>query len=79
MFSSFIKITLVAILLVGLSWIFIFSKDQKNLYYLSPIPDYLTLGKNNQVKFLDLWLPFFDKPQVQGAEDLSLTAKSFNT
>lgn len=76
MISNLLKILLVLFLVAGLSWIFIFSKNKIDSSYTSPVPDFLTLGKNNQVKLLDLWLPFFDKQEVQGAEDFALTAQS---
>src|SRR5574342_745986 len=84
MLAGFVKFIFIVFLLTGFFWIFIHLKNQESSsYYLSPVPDYLTLGKNNQVTLLDLWLPFFDKPEVQGIDTLAstpiksgLTAKS---
>jgi len=43
---------------------------------LSPIPDFLTVKKNDQVKLLDLWLPFIQQTYGSGSEQPELTAKS---
>jgi serine-type D-Ala-D-Ala carboxypeptidase (penicillin-binding protein 5/6) len=49
-----------------------FPDSYKTLTYTSPLPDFLTLGKNNQVTGLDIWSPLFEtfastdkKPDVQ--------------
>jgi len=75
--SSFaIKIAIFLVLVLGFLEIFFIFRNTDNSTYLSPLPDYLTLGKNNQVTMLDLWFPFFDKPEVQGVDTLATTAKS---
>jgi serine-type D-Ala-D-Ala carboxypeptidase (penicillin-binding protein 5/6) len=40
---------------------------------VSPVPEFLTLSKNNQVRFLDLWFPKFAKTdsRVLGSSDIS--------
>lgn len=43
---------------------------------ISPLPDFLTLSKNNQVKLLDLWTPFFEKSNASGFDIDELSAKS---
>lgn len=43
---------------------------------ISPLPDFLTLSKNNQVKLLDLWTPFFEKSNASGFDVDELSAKS---
>jgi D-alanyl-D-alanine carboxypeptidase (penicillin-binding protein 5/6) len=49
---------------------------QKESILFSPLPDFLTLSNNKQVKLLDLWLPFVGKPQSDKHELSALTAKS---
>lgn len=75
-------VLLLSVFLSFLLWFF-GGRWQKNVSYISPLPDFLTLGKNRQATFLDLWFPFLDQPplgsgQVYGSGyDLSeLTAKS---
>jgi serine-type D-Ala-D-Ala carboxypeptidase (penicillin-binding protein 5/6) len=43
---------------------------------VSPLPDFLTLSKNNQVRFLDLWFPVFANASDKGNEVPNLSAKS---
>ena len=43
---------------------------------VSPLPDFLTLSKNSQVKLLDLWSPIVGKSQSGELDLSSLTAKS---
>lgn len=75
----------VLLLSVGLSLLFGFFAMRwgKNNSYISPLPDFLTLGKNKQATLLDLWFPFLaqssmEQGQVLGSRfDLQeLTAKS---
>lgn len=42
----------------------------------SPLPDFLTLSKNNQVTLLDLWLPLVPKTLGSGYDVPALTAQS---
>jgi D-alanyl-D-alanine carboxypeptidase (penicillin-binding protein 5/6) len=44
--------------------------------YISPLPDFLTLDKNKQATFLDLWLPFIAKASGNDSQLNELTAKS---
>lgn len=51
--------------------------DEKELQVLSsPLPEFLMLSQNKQVKFLDLWLPFIGQSQRNEFDPSSLTAKS---
>ncbi len=43
---------------------------------ISPLPDFLTLSKNNQVRFLDLWLPAFAQDKEDIIDNNDITAKS---
>jgi D-alanyl-D-alanine carboxypeptidase (penicillin-binding protein 5/6) len=52
-----------------------YGKETKQLSYISPVPDFLTLAKNNQVKGLDFWLPFIQQTHASGTLE-NLTAKS---
>lgn len=54
---------------LGMRW-------QKEISYVSPLPDFLTLGKNNQATFLDLWFPFLSQARGSGYDLSGLTAKS---
>jgi D-alanyl-D-alanine carboxypeptidase len=54
-----------------------------NISYISPLPDFLTLGKNRQVTFLDLWFPFLAQSSLEsgqaygsGFDAAELTARS---
>ena len=44
--------------------------------FISPLPDFLTLDKNKQVTFLDLWLPFLANASENDSQLNELTAKS---
>ncbi len=48
--------------------------DEKT--FISPLPDFLTLDKNKQVTFLDLWLPFLANASGGDSQLNTLTAKS---
>lgn len=58
-----------------MSWHFTAAKD-KEVTSISPIPDFLTLKQNDQVRLLDLWLPFVQETYGSGFDDQSLTSKS---
>ncbi|HWY79910.1 MAG TPA: D-alanyl-D-alanine carboxypeptidase family protein [Candidatus Sulfotelmatobacter sp.] len=64
-----------ALLVVGL-WYFY----RENLFHSplvnSPIPDFLMLSKNNQVKLLDLWSPVVQQIQGSSGDLPDLTAQS---
>lgn len=73
----------VLLLSVFLSLIFGFFgvHRKKDISYISPLPDFLTLGKNKQATFLDLWFPFLTQTQSgqvygSGFHAQELTAKS---
>lgn len=44
--------------------------------YASPLPDFLTLSKNSQVRLLDLWFPAVEKTHASSFDPNQLTAKS---
>lgn len=50
--------------------------DTKKIIALSPVPDFLTISKNKQVRLLDLWLPFIQKTEGSGFEAPDISAKS---
>jgi len=50
-------------------------KNQENNSYISPLPDFLVLDKNNQVTFLDLWFPFMANAYGKGTDIPEMTAK----
>jgi len=43
---------------------------------LSPIPDFLMVSKNNQVRLLDLWSPVVEKMQIHEGDLAEMTAQS---
>jgi serine-type D-Ala-D-Ala carboxypeptidase (penicillin-binding protein 5/6) len=47
------------VLFTVLYW-FILQPNQFAIHYISPLPDFLTLGKNKQVTLLDLWSPIIE-------------------
>lgn len=49
---------------------------KNDISYISPLPDFLTLGKNRQATFLDLWFPFLAQIYGSGYDLPELTAKS---
>lgn len=56
----------------GVLWYFIVYENEGR-DSVSPLPEFLTLSKNNQVKFLDLWFPKFSNVDkaVLGTNDIS--------
>ena len=74
--AYFTVIILLSLTVSGFLWI-ILAYDSQGEQSISPLPDFLTLSKNNQVRFLDLWFPQFtnsDTTAVLGTNDI--TAKS---
>lgn len=74
--ATYFTITLLLSLTVcGFLWLYM-TYQGRDKASISPLPDFLTLSKNNQVRFLDLWFPVFSpsEPAVLGASDI--TAKS---
>jgi D-alanyl-D-alanine carboxypeptidase (penicillin-binding protein 5/6) len=54
-----------------------FGSQEKGIFhYLSPIPDFLTLSKNSQVRLLDLWFPSTEDAYGSGFDISNLTAHS---
>ncbi len=75
-FLYFISITLLSL---GFTFLFLRVDDSQRtdaVLINSPLPDYLTLHKNKQVRLLDLWLPFIEKTYGSDFDTMSLTAKS---
>jgi D-alanyl-D-alanine carboxypeptidase len=70
-----IAVAIFTILINIFLYIFIHQKHLKN-FFESPIPDFLTLSSNSQVKLLDFWLPIIEK--TEGSENgvPDFTAKS---
>lgn len=71
LFSSVLLLTSIISLLL---WYFIPDGLQEKLSFASPLPDYLTLTHNQQVRVLDLWLP--NLPQTQAAASDQYTAQA---
>lgn len=75
----FLVFILSSILITGLVFLgyFIFiPRGNDRSQYLSPIPDFLTLGINKQVTILDFWTPFIEELQGNSTRVSDYTAKS---
>lgn len=71
--------TVVIFLSLGFAGILYYSVDidgKRDGDSVSPLPDFLTLSKNNQVRFLDLWLPAFAQNKENVIDNNDITAKS---
>ncbi len=78
-FKKFIKyiskIIFFSVVFAFLAWLLI-GRNIENGSPLSPLPDFLTLSKNKQVRFLDLWFPALEKKDVAGFDTSFFTAES---
>lgn len=75
----FIYFTVVIFLSLGFAGILYYSIEidgKRDDDSVSPLPDFLTLSKNNQVRFLDLWLPAFAQNKENVINNNDITAKS---
>lgn len=61
-----------AIALVFLLWVYFFKDDNT---FISPIPSFLSLGKNTQVKLLSFWIPRIEGETISEASP-TINAKS---
>jgi len=68
-------VLLLSVMVSGLLWYF-FAFDASGEHSVSPLPDFLTLSKNNQVRLLDLWSPMVGRAEGSGFDANSLSAKS---
>jgi len=76
---SFFGYIFSVILITSLLLVFYFlvvPQNSNNQKYLSPLPDFLTLGFNKQATLLDLWSPFIEKIQGSEKDIPDYTAKS---
>lgn len=73
--SNFLTVLVVSTVISTTFLYFTFSDKQESMLF-SPIPDFLTLSNNKQVKLLDLWLPFLGTSENTTHELPMLTAKS---
>lgn len=63
-------------ILAGILW-FMLPKSERQNAAVSPVPAFLTLRENSQVRFMDLWTPIMQYIPGTGNDDVpSLTAKS---
>lgn len=75
-FISYFSLTLFLSLIASVSlWYFYNLKQNKNIF-VSPVPDFLSISKNNQVRLLDLWFPTVEKTEGSGFDPSDITAKS---
>ena len=74
---SFVSAIFILFLIFGAIWWVAWGSKaaDEDITVISPVPDFLSMDKNNQVRLLDLWLPFIQ--QSYGQFDLDdITAKS---
>ncbi len=74
-FGYFITVVLVTSLLIVFTFLVV-PQNSDSQKYLSPLPDFLTLGFNKQATLLDLWSPFIEKIQGKEKEIPDYTAKA---
>lgn len=60
----------------SISYLFFTRESDTSLPFFSPVPDFLTLSKNEQVKGLSIWLPFLEPAEANDEDVPTLTAKS---
>ncbi len=69
-------ITTTALVFTGVFWYYFATDAREDSYSVSPLPDFLTLSKNKQVRLLDLWFPAIEQTHGNGFNVSELTAKS---
>lgn len=74
-FAHFFLILFVSVIFAG-AFLYVTGSREQKITLSSPIPDFLTITNNKQVKILDLWLPFIQKIQGSGFDAPALTAQS---
>lgn len=70
---------IILVLSLGIStilWYYVELDERGSDSSVSPLPEFLTLSKNNQVRLLDLWLPAFANADSR-LESNEITAKSY--
>lgn len=68
-------LTISAVLTVAF-WLYLSPQQKQEYSLVSPVPDFLTISKNSQVRLLDLWTPFIEQTYGSGFDGSQLTAKS---
>jgi D-alanyl-D-alanine carboxypeptidase (penicillin-binding protein 5/6) len=71
----FVVLTISAVF-TGAYWFFLTPHEKQEFSLTSPLPDFLTMSKNQQVTLLDLWTPFIQQTYGSGFDASQLTAKS---
>ena len=69
-------IFILAIIVGGGMWKYARIEEENNKISVSPLPEFLTLSQNNQVRFLDLWFPVFASMNNDEDPLSNVTAKS---
>ncbi|HVF69446.1 MAG TPA: hypothetical protein VNA13_02670 [Xanthomonadales bacterium] len=75
-FINFIVVLILSLGFAGFLYYQVEVEGSKDDGSVSPLPEFLTLSKNNQVRFLDLWLPAFANKSVNSINNDDITAKS---
>lgn len=75
-FSYVFAVLSVTIIVSGILWFKFMPQTEKSFTLISPLPDFLTMTKNEQVTLLDLWMPFIQQTYGSGFDGSQLTAKS---
>lgn len=72
----FLLIIILGVIIGGLLLRYANIEDNGARISISPLPDFLTLSENNQVRFLDLWFPVFANTKSSKDSLDNITAKS---
>lgn len=75
-FSYVFTVLSITIIVLGVLWFKFNPYSEKSHTLVSPLPDFLTMSKNEQVTLLDLWMPFIQQTYGSGFDSSQLTAKS---
>ncbi len=71
-----LTVIFLSFLVSGFLWYGYEYENTNNDSSVSPVPDFLNLSKNNQVRLLDLWSPIIEKSEGAGFDVNDLSAKS---
>lgn len=69
-------IAMISLLFAGAFWYLFQPFGRSDQISISPLPDFLTLSRNSQVRLLDLWAPVIGKSYGDGSDVPAITAKS---
>ncbi len=73
---SYISIILPISFILAVGFWYYLAPQYQTDQLLSPVPDFLSVKQNNQVRFLDLWSPVVQNIHGSGGDEVNLTAHS---